>query len=404
MRGAVMANGQLAAGESSARDYFTEQLLTILVCGLFGFAAIQMYRSNMLSFLNPAFHEPVLYGGIGILILVALRAVAVWNEAGELQAKALEMGCGIDHVHSASCNHGPGILGPDGEPDHTHTTDMTWVFVRMMILAFPVALFFMGLPNGSFSKERQLELARKNETTLSMKSIKELAKAEGTTVYDEKMRPDGARVRTLKTAKGLTIRETTAAAKERDLAPVDANPALTQERLHELAKNATVVETTKQADGSTVQILETKDSKLRLRETLWPSPEPVYALITGDGTRMGFNELNAAAYDSGKRESLEGSTVIVAGKYARLADKEFSLFRLKMTCCAADAVPLKVRIIVPQALTNIHDGDWVEVKGQLQFYKVPNQGKGPQQYVPVLLVAENSDVHGPLPEQSEYEF
>jgi hypothetical protein len=399
-----MATGQLTAGES-ARDYFTEQLLTILVCGFFGFAAIQMYRSDMLGFLNPSFHEPVLYGGIGILILVVVRAVAVWNEAGELQAQAMEMGCGIDHIHSASCNHGPGILGPDGEPDHTHTTDMTWVFVRMMILAFPVALFFMGLPNGSFSPERQLELARKNEAVLSMKSIKELATAEGTRVYDEKTRADGARVRTLKTAKGLTISETTPAPKDPAFALVGEHPEISLDSLPALAKNATVIDSTAQADGSTIRTLETKDSKMiKFRETIWPPPEPVYALVTGEGIRMGFNELNAAAYDSGKRESLEGRTVIVAGKYARLADKEFSLFRLKMTCCAADAVPLKVRIIVPQALTGVSDNQWVEVKGQLQFYKVASQGKGPAQYVPVLMVADITDVNDKVQAQSEYEF
>ena len=33
-------------GEESVRNYFTEQLLTILVCALFAFAAIQMYRTT----------------------------------------------------------------------------------------------------------------------------------------------------------------------------------------------------------------------------------------------------------------------------------------------------------------------------------------------------------------------
>jgi hypothetical protein len=395
-----MSHGHLHPGES-ARDYFTEQLLTILVCGLFGFAAIQMYRTNMLGFLAPPFHEPVLYGGIGILVLVALRAVAIWNEAGELQAQAMEMGCGIDHVHTASCNHDPGIAGPDAEPDHTHTTDMSWVFARMMILAFPVALFFLGLPSASFSKDRQLAMVG-NDTALSTKSLKELATAEGTVVDEEQTGPYGSRVRTLKTAKGLTIRETIPAAKEPDLTLVTPNPAIKHDELLALAKDATVVDSAVQPDGSTVRTLETKKDKIRLQETIWPPPEPVYALASGDAVRMRFNELNDAAYDSGKREALEGKTVLVTGMYKRTADKEFNLFRLKMTCCAADSVPLKVRIIVPQAL-NLRDADWVEVKGQLQFYKIPSQGKGPAQYVPVLMVADITDVV-PIPPQSEYEF
>jgi hypothetical protein len=86
-------------GEGSARDYFTEQLLTILVCGLFGFAAVQMYRTDRLGFLTPQFHLPVLLGGIALLLLVVLRAVAVWKEAGRLQ----EQGHGHTHEH----HHGP---------------------------------------------------------------------------------------------------------------------------------------------------------------------------------------------------------------------------------------------------------------------------------------------------------
>ena len=65
-----------ATPADSVRNYFTEQLLTILVCGLFGFAAVQMYRNDMLGFLAPQFRNPVLYGGLGVLLLVVLRAAA----------------------------------------------------------------------------------------------------------------------------------------------------------------------------------------------------------------------------------------------------------------------------------------------------------------------------------------
>ena len=48
------------------------------------------------------------------------------------------------------------------------------------------------------------------------------------------------------------------------------------------------------------------------------------------GERMRFNDLNDAAFDAGKRKSMEGKTVILEGRFKRLADKEFTLFRLKM--------------------------------------------------------------------------
>jgi uncharacterized membrane protein YcgQ (UPF0703/DUF1980 family) len=112
--------------------------------------------------------------------------------------------------------------------------------------------------------------------------------------------------------------------------------------------------------------------------------------MRGEGViGMKFGELNDAAYDSAKRESLQGQNIVLEGHFKRLADKEFALFRMKMTCCKADEVPLKVRIIVPQALSGVNDFAWIEVKGQLQFMKIPDQ----ERYVPVLLVADITDVN-----------
>src|SRR5580658_8254992 len=59
----------------SLRDYFTEQLLTILVCGVFGIAAIQMYVEKKMEFLAPQFHPWVLGGGISIIAMVILRPI-----------------------------------------------------------------------------------------------------------------------------------------------------------------------------------------------------------------------------------------------------------------------------------------------------------------------------------------
>src|SRR5262249_40122250 len=132
-------------------------------------------------------------------------------------------------------------------------------------------------------------------------------------------------------------------------------------------------------DGSRVRVLEVK--KIQIKETTPPGGgEPkLEQILTGTATRMKFNDLKGAALDSGKRESLEGQTVILEGRFQRLGDKEFQLFRMKMACCAADAVPLKVRIIVPQALSGFSDGQWVEVKGQLQFRQPP----GRDYFIPV---------------------
>jgi hypothetical protein len=322
-----MAHDHHHHGES-LRDYFTEQLLTILVCGLFGFVAVQLYRTGMLEYvLAPQFRFWVYIGGIALLVLVAIRAFAVWREAGEIQSRAHDHdhnhdhhhdhhhdhshGHGRDHhhdhahhhEHGASCDHdhghdhGPGCdhdHGHDhkhehthdhgGEDDHGHSHDLAWVFARMMVLAFPIALFFLGIPNSGFSEDR----------------IKKLL-------------PD------------------------------------------------------EQALGSvSLSEVESKGSAVGLR----------------------FSDLNDAAFDDAKREGYEGQTAVLEGMFRRLGDKEFSLFRMKMTCCAADTVPLKVRIITPTALSGYNDMDWVEVKGQIRFIKAQNSN----QYLPVIKVADVSDV------------
>jgi hypothetical protein len=328
----------------SPRDYFTEQLLTILVCGALGFVGIEMYRNDMLRhILAPPFHTPVLVGSIGVLVLVAVRAVAVWREAGELQP-ADGMSCQENHVHSAACNHLPGL--PAGaaaeevvdDPGHSH--DMSWVFARMLVLVFPVALFALGVPNSSFSKEGQMRLAG-NDAALDAATIEALAKESGTTVQEQTHEADGTTVRTLRTATGLMLRETTPSG----------------------------------------------------------GGKPVYAVVAQAGVPMSFNELNEAALDSGKREALAGQTAILEGRFKRLSDKEFTLFRLKMTCCGADAVPLKVRIVAPQAVNGRQDFDWVRVKGVIQFIKAPGQ----ERYTPVLRLPDITDVQE-VPVKNQYEY
>jgi hypothetical protein len=214
---------------------------------------------------------------------------------------------------------------------------MSWLFARMLILVFPVLLYFIGLPNSGFSKEWQLQRAG-NDTALGTESLKKFI--DGATVVEGPKEENGSSVRVLKTTSGLKIRE----------------------------------------------------------RTYVGGGEPKLELISEAGTPRKFNELNDAALNEEKRKYMEGETVILEGRFKRLADKEFSLIRMKMTCCAADTVPLKVRILVPQALSNFSDFDWVSVKGQLQFLQVQGQDR----YIPVIMVANNNDVTKTQP-KNEYE-
>ena len=72
-----------------------------------------------------------------------------------------------------------------------------------------------------------------------------------------------------------------------------------------------------------------------------------------------------------------------------------------MTCCSTDAVPLKVRILTPQAINNIPETKWVRVKGVVQFVKTPGQ----ERYTPLLVMGDIKDVDDTVEEpKNEYEF
>lgn len=116
------------------------------------------------------------------------------------------------------------------------------------------------------------------------------------------------------------------------------------------------------------------------------------AVAHRNGTVTTFKELNAAANDQGKRESLQGKTAILEGYIRRInasGAPQLTLFRLKMACCGADAVPLKVRIVLKKGTLNrFEDFDWVEMKGQIQFVQAPNS----ERYIPVIVVEDIRDI------------
>lgn len=100
-----------------------------------------------------------------------------------------------------------------------------------------------------------------------------------------------------------------------------------------------------------------------------------------------FDELAVASALPARRSYYEGHVGMLKGKYQPLSDREFTLFRLKITCCASDAIPLKVRIISSEPLPQeLAPSDWIEVSGKIQFRKIV----GKDEYLPVLLTSPAS--------------
>lgn len=101
------------------------------------------------------------------------------------------------------------------------------------------------------------------------------------------------------------------------------------------------------------------------------------------GYELTFKELEGVAYNPDRRAAYEGKTVDLKGQFVPTGDpRVFRLVRLKINCCAADAIPLNAIIIVepknPDSKEKLPSEalqmKWVRVTGQIQFKSRP-QGK-----------------------------
>jgi hypothetical protein len=105
---------------------------------------------------------------------------------------------------------------------------------------------------------------------------------------------------------------------------------------------------------------------------------------------LAFKDLEQAAATEQSRKYWDGKLVRVKGQYGPgRSDRNFSIFRMKMTCCAADAYPLNVTIVSPEALpAEKLQGQWVNVTGQISFAVPP----GRDEYVTILKMRKLDDV------------
>ncbi len=270
----------------SEGEYYLEQLLTILICGSIGLVAVLMYSFNRLNYLLVVeFHLWVLGGGIVLLLLTAIRGIALWGSVSPaktvVETRVHGPNCDHEHGHDHEQNdHAHAAHGVHAHHDHDHMPGM--IYLKVIPFALPILMFIMGLPNTSFSKDWIERRLGKDEVL-----------------------------------------------------------------------NANVVEV---ADKG------------------------------GDVLQFDFNELNVSAYDPDKRAQYEGRRVRVKGQIKAQAgvEKQYTLFKLKMTCCAADMIPLKALIksdtVIPAS--QLKDYDWVTAEGVLQFVEAQDK----KQFLPVIRV------------------
>ncbi len=292
-----------------ASGHYIEQLFTIAVCGALGAVAVLLWAAGKLAFILDAKFDPwVLAGGITLIALSAIRAVALWFEVDQLDEHAHAC-CGHDHDHEhehehehdqghdhGCCGHdhahehehAPAIQGvpaqavaisslplvaapvaaPVHEPEHVHSHDHDhehgWGPWRYVVLLLPVLLYLLNIPS---------EGVRGAET-------------------------DG--------------------------------------------------DVGKYSLGS----------------------EGVVA--KGEDYGVGFTQLEEAANRPDQREFYQGKRVRLSGRFFSNDPKFFRLVRYQMKCCAADAVPVNVTLMVdPKCKEELdidrYNGKWVEVTGYVHF-------------------------------------
>jgi hypothetical protein len=441
--------------------YYLDQLCMIGITGAFAGMCLALYFLNeeMLKImLKPEFFPLVLATGITLLVIVLLRAAVLWREVGKQQAAHAHdhnhphehghehhhhEGCGHDHhhEHGAACDHDHGhhhehaqpasagtgvstlaMAAPSTLPQtHTHghshdDHDHGWAPWRYVVLLVPMMLFLLGLPSKVLPLHAAVNtMDVKTEATLAARfiSLGPVPLNQGPMLAFMTMDPA----------------DRTAAVLNKD-----ANDYVAP-----LALDGTVVRINALRPGMDVVLHLKIDNQVvgnkGVEKVEASSKGPLQASISG--TAMGvikavdvaektltvtikeggsekdetfdleaprfvaFLDLENLATNSYKRDDFRGKRVQVMGQFVASpgTDRVFNLSRLKIGCCAADAVQLNVPIVCRESLKEFQYQDWVRVTGRVEFWEIPNR---PGVFQTIVIVNRKANIVKTLPDSNPY--
>jgi len=317
-------------GHEDTENYFLDQIFTIALCGALGAIAVLLYvrRVMLMLILNERFHPYVLAGGIVLLMLVAIRAVAVWRLAGQAHshehhghehhhhAHDHDHHHAHDHDHTHAHDHD---LHHEHQHEHSHDHghDHGWSPWRYTVLMLPVVLYFLNLPSEGFSaRGHKQDFEERNPGQMEASTVALLATSGGP-------------------------------------GPLLAAGALFPGRQDLLG-------------GGVVRYVPPHRRDLP------------------------FSQLERAAFDPEARRELQGKSVTLIGKFVTTGDpNQFSLVRYKRNCCAADAVPLNAVLMVNPEWkgdpldVRARQQKWVEVTGRIHFFR--RRGRA-DEFIPAVIL------------------
>jgi hypothetical protein len=405
--------------------------------------------------LKPEFFPLVLATGVTLLVIVLLRAAVLWREVGKKQAAHAHHhhdhghdhhhheGCGHDHAHhhehGAACDHdhdhhhehvqpaeaatGVGTLAMAAPAVHTHTLghshddhDHGWAPWRYVVLLVPMMLFLLGLP----SKVLPLRAATntmdvKAEAALAarfiglgpvplnqgpMLAFMTMDPADRTAAvlnkdandYVAPMSLDGSAVRISALRPGMDVTLYLKIDNQ-----VVGNKGV--EKVEASSKGPLKASIAGTASG-VIKAVDVAEKTLTV--TLKEGGSEKDETFDLEAPRfVNFLDLENLATNSYKRDDFRGKKVQVMGQFVAASgtDRVFNLSRLKIGCCAADAVQLNVPIVCRESLKEFQYQDWVRVTGRVEFWEIPNR---PGVFQTIVIVNRKANIVKTVADSNPY--
>lgn len=422
--------------------YYLDQICMIGLTGAFAGVCLTMYfiKTGMLYLLlQEEFHPWVLAAGITLAIVTLVRAAILWQAAGKHSASHAHDHAGhdhgshdhdhghCDHDHDhhhdhAGCDHGHAhhehvregepqpmaalaslpVVAHDPHEDHDHG----WAPWRYVVLLIPIMLFLLGVPNKAMPLANAIERVDVTREVTAVTSVlgvgfmplnQVVCAAAMTADDDERTAPiylDGNPTRIAALQPNMKVAVKLAIDKQ-----VVGNVGAAEIRAVKTGEPSVP-----SSAGWATGVIQTVDSAEKTLTVAFPDGDKVktqvFDLEAPEGIE--FKMLEQLAFSPKSVSDYNGKRVQVIGQFVPNSrnSQVFSLVRLKIQCCAADAVQLNVPIVCREAVTGHKKEDWVRVTGRIVFRDQPGRPDAPPQMM--LLVNRSANVASTTPQLDPY--
>jgi hypothetical protein len=331
--------------------YFLDQLCMIALSGAFGAICLAMYfiqQGMLYRLLAPQFHPFVLASGIALVVISAIRGAVLWSEAGARRAALVE----TDHLDESDSGHSHDDPGHDHAHSHAHAHSQAHAH--------------------SHSDDEHGHSHAHSHAEVPSHAHSHGHSPGGHADHDHAWAPWRYVVLLIPIILfllGLPSRPPQIVAQE---VVIDTRAEAEQAaRLTGLG-----VDGWQQLGFLAASVQDQADQ----------TPIPV-----------NFKRLETMASSPGERDHWKGKTISVKGQFMPQTDRLFTLVRLSIQCCAADAVQLNVPILAREPITDIKREEWILVTGRVDFREV----KGKQ--TAIVLVNRRSAIRSTPPDLNPYE-